>query len=166
MRLLLACSVTVLTLTIGLSLGAEAAGACSCPTLAPGSTSADRLQWAQERISSADAAIVGRLIAVRPVGSRKILGPANFRYRIGRVYKGKRRLRRERIVTVRGGRATAACGLPDQVGRRYGLLLYRRKGRPRWRSDFCSLMSASDMRLGAGTSSPTAGRQGNSPACL
>ena len=155
------CSITALTLTVGLSVGAEGAGACSCRAPASG----DPLQWAQQRMSSADAAVVGRLIEVRPVGSRRVLGPADFRYRIGQVYKGQRRLQRGRIVTVRGGRATVACGLPDEVGRRYGLLLYRREGRPRWRSGFCDLMSASDMRLAAGASTATSGRQGDSAAC-
>lgn len=159
MRPLVACSITASTLTLGLSVGAEVAGACSCAPV-PGATPADR---AKERMSSAGAAVVGRLIEVRPVGSRRILGPADFRYRIGQVYKGKRRLRRGRIVTVRAGRATVACGLPDEVGRRYGLLLYQRKRRPRWRSGLCSLMSARDMRLGAGTSSATPGDKGTLP---
>ena len=62
------------------------------------------------------------------------------------MYKGKRRLRRGQIVTVHSARQTPTCGLPDEVGRRYGLLLYRRKGSPRWRSGRCSLMSIHGLR--------------------
>lgn len=100
-----------------------------------------RARSVQEQMRVADAAFVGRLIDVRP---RRTLGEVNFRYRIGKAYKGKRRLRRGQIVTVRSARSTASCGLPDDVGGHYGLLLDRREGRPRWRSGLCSLMSARD----------------------
>ena len=150
MRRLAASSTAILAVAIALSVGVELAAACSCARdipYAPGFTPpADaRARSAHEQMRSADAAFVGTLVSVRP---RSTLGEANFRYRIRAVYKGKRRLRRGQIVTVRSARLTPTCGLPDEVGRSYGLLLYRRKGRPRWRSGLCSLMSARDMRLG------------------
>ena len=150
MRRLAALSTAILAVAIALSVGVELAAACSCARdipYAPGFTPpADaRARSAHEQMRSADAAFVGRLMSVRP---SRTLGEANFRYRIRAVYKGKRRLRRGQIVTVRSARQAPTCGLPDEVGRRYGLLLYRRKGSPRWRSGRCSLMSARDMRLG------------------
>ncbi len=49
------------------------------------------------------AAIIGRLIEVRPLGppDASLAPRADFRYRVERVYKGKRGLRRGRVVTVR-----------------------------------------------------------------
>ncbi|MDQ4048770.1 MAG: hypothetical protein M3131_05215 [Actinomycetota bacterium] len=149
-------------MAIGL-LGSEVAAACSCARdipFAPGFTPAPdaRARWAQEQMRLADAAVVGRLLDVR---LRR--GLAHSRYRIGAVYKGGRRLRRGQIVTVRSAGSPAACGLPQEVGRRHGLLLYRRRGHPRWHSGLCSLMSASDMRLGLSAKGARAGRRDVGP---
>ncbi len=98
----------------------------------------------------ADAAIVGRLLEVRPVGSPGAEnGPADFRYRVERVYKGGPWLRRGRVVTVRAERSEAACGLPSRIGRRYGLLPHRRRGRPPWRANLFDTMSPRELRRAA-----------------
>jgi hypothetical protein len=173
---------TVFVIAVGLTMGVDHASACSCaPTLpplardpnspaAPSPTppAPDPLQQsARAEIDSADAALVGRLLRVRRVRSkRRYEIRADFSYRIEAVYKGKRRLRRGRIVTVRSVRDEAACGLPGRVGRRYGLRLYRRKGRPHWSSDLCSLMSPRDMRLAASTGgAPPGHSQAGTPPC-
>lgn len=177
-----ASSVTVLVIAVGLTTGVGDASACSCvrsgppPVLVPNTPTdpsptppaPDPLQqWARAQIDSADAAVVGRLLRVRTVKStRRYEIRADFSYRIEAVYKGKRRLRRGRIVTVRSVRDTAACGLPGRVGRRYGLRLYRRKGRPRWSSGLCSLMSPRDMRLAGRAGGALSGHgQAGAPSC-
>src|SRR3954447_12485647 len=159
MRLRSWCAL-VLTLVIAFTVGVEGASACSCggyfvpaPVLPgqQGQPEADqRAGWARRLLASADAAFVGRLLEVRPVSRRRDELRADFRYRIDRLYKG-RRLRGRRSVTVRSLSDEAACGLPDRVGRRYGLLLHKRKRRSGWSSGLCSLMRPRDMRLGAGT---------------
>lgn len=161
--------VGLLVAVVSLTLGAESARARSCapplplPESAVGREEDPMVQEARARIRSADGAFVGRLVKVRPVPRR---GEADFIYRVEAVYKGRRRLRRGRLVTVRSNRDTPACGLPDSVGRRYGLLLYRRKGEPRWSSGSCSLMSPRNMRLGASAGEASAGPAGNiSPPC-
>ena len=55
----------------------------------------------RKELRRAYGAVVGRLIEVRPVGPTGAGGPADFRYRVERVYKGGRGLRRGRMVTVR-----------------------------------------------------------------
>lgn len=98
------------------------AQACSCAPQAPG-----------EAMREADAAIVGRLVAVLPRGP----GRADFRYRVQRVFKRGPGIRRGRVVAVRSARSAAACGLPRRLGRRYGLLL--RRGEGRWAGGSCGL---------------------------
>ncbi len=123
------------------------------------------VQEARAMIRSADGAFVGRLVKVRPVPRRT--WQADFIYRVEAVYKGKRRLRRGRLVTVRSKRDGAACGLPGGVGRRYGLLLYiAPQGKPRWHSGWPDIMSPRNMRLGARAEEASAGAAGNiSPPC-
>ena len=76
-------------------------------------------------------------------------GPADFRYRVERVYKGGRRLRRGRVLTVRAERSEAACGLSARIGRRSGLLLRRRRGRPPWTADLFDEMTPRELRRAA-----------------
>jgi len=83
---------------------------------------------------AADAAIAGRLLRVIPRGRLK----ADYRFRVQHVYKRGRGLRRGRVVSVRSARQSSACGLPRRVGRRYGLLLRRYKGR--WTSGLCGVL--------------------------
>ena len=123
--------------------------AAACSGALPEGTTVGELNRNDYR--RADAAIVGRLIEVRPVGSPDAeTGPADFRYRVEGVYKGGRRLRRGRVVTVRGLNAPqAACELPAETGQRYGLLLHRRRTRPPWRAGLFDVMSPRELREAA-----------------
>ena len=137
--------ITLLALLVLLGVAQPAA---ACSTILPEGKTVEDLNRKEYR--RAYAAIVGRLVEVRPVGSPGAAnGPADFRYRIERVYKGGRRLRRGRVVTVRSERSEAACGLPAQTGRRYGLLLYRRRTRPPWRAGLFDAMSPRELREAA-----------------
>ena len=138
-------AVALLALVVLLGV-AQPAAACSRGV--PDGTSVEELLRKDYR--RAYAAIVGRLIEIRPLGSPDAeYGPADFRYRVERVYKGGQRLRRGRVVTVRGERAEALCGLPARTGRRYGLLLHRRKTRPPWRAGLHDAMSPRELREAA-----------------
>ena len=108
--------------SLGALVFAGSAQACSCVHAAPG-----------EAMRGADAAIVGKLVKVVPRGRVK----ADFRYRVQRVYKRARGVRRGRTISVRSARQSAACGLPHGVGDSYGLMLTR-DGR-RWTSGLCAV---------------------------
>jgi hypothetical protein len=86
-----------------------------------------------EAMQRADAAIAGELVAVVPHRLRAV-----YRYRVQRVYKGGAGIEVGRVLSVRSARDSAACGLPDRVGRRYGLFLFRSGGG--WTSGACSMM--------------------------
>ncbi len=87
-----------------------------------------------EAMRAADAAISGRLLKVLPRGRQR----AVFRYRVQRVYKSAGGIRVGRVVSVSSARDSAACGLPAQTGRRYGLLLsWSEEG---WTSGACGLL--------------------------
>ncbi len=128
---------------------AQPAAACAI-VLPDGVTEEERFRKDLRRTY---AAIVGRLIEVRPVGPQEETFPnvprADFRYRVERVYKGRRGLRRGRVVTVRSVRHESMCGLPARVGRRYGLLLHRRRTRPPWRASLFDAMSPRELREAA-----------------
>ncbi len=144
-RTLARAGIAVLALVVLLAVAQPAA---ACTFGLPEGTTVDELQRKDYR--RADAAIVGRLLEVRPVGSPGAeTGPADFRYRVERVYKGGRRLRRGRVATVRAERSEVACGLPSRIGRRYGLLLHRRKGRPPWTANLLDAMSPRELRQAA-----------------
>ncbi len=144
-RALAGGGIAVLALVVLLGV-AQPVAACSYGV--PDGTTVDELQRKDYR--RADAAIVGLLLEVRHVRSPGAEnGPADFRYRVERVYKGRRWLRRGRVVTVRAERSEAACGLPSRIGRRYGLLLHRRKGRPPWTSNLFDAMSPRELRRAA-----------------
>ena len=139
---------TGIALLVLVVLLAVAQPAAACSRGVPEGTTVDELHRKDYR--RAYAAIVGRLIEVRPVGSPGAEnGPADFRYRIERVYKGRRGLRRGRVVTVRSVRQESMCGLPGGVGRRYGLLLHRRRTRPPWRAGLFDAMSPRELREAA-----------------
>lgn len=112
----------VLVLLGGLVFAAEAT-ACSCAPLTRG-----------EKMRKADAAFAGTMVKVVPRGRDR----AVFRYRVGRVFKRGPGIRRGRMVSVRGARGSAACGLPTTTGRRYRLALARVKGG--WTAGACSLL--------------------------
>ena len=147
-RALVRVGIAVLAVVV-LLVVAQPAAACS--RALPEGTTVDELH--RQDLRRAYAAIVGRLIEVRPVGPQEETFPnvprADFRYRVERVYKGRRGLRRGRVVTVRGVRHESMCGLPDGVGRRYGLLLHRRRTRPPWRAGLFDAMSPRELREAA-----------------
>ena len=113
---------------LGVLVLAGSAQACSCVRMAPG-----------EAMRKADAAIVGRLVEVIPRGHFR----ADYRYRVRRVYKSGPGIRRGRTISVRSARQSAACGLPSQTGRRYGLLLAWGEGR--WTSGLCGVLKPREL---------------------
>ena len=87
-----------------------------------------------EAMQAADAAISGRLLKVVPRSRQR----AVYRYRVQRVYKGSGGIESGRIISVNSTQGSAACGLPTDVGRRYGLLLsHSERG---WSSGACALL--------------------------
>ena len=107
---------------LGALVFAGSAQACSCVRTAPA-----------KAMRQADAAIVGKLVEVVPRSPLK----ADYRYRVQRVYKRGRGIRRGRMISVRSATQSAACGLPRGTGRRYGLLLER--DRRRWTGGLCGV---------------------------
>ncbi len=117
---------------------AGSAHACSCAPLAPG-----------ESLREADAAIVGRLVEVIPVGR---FG-ADYRYRVQQVYRGRRKIESDRILSVRSTRRSAACALPRRLDHEYGLFLIRTEGR--WVSGICGVIEPRRLRLAAQRKPPS-----------
>jgi hypothetical protein len=107
---------------VGMALAASAS-ACSCAPQAPA-----------ESLRQSDAAIVGRLVAVAPRGPLR----ADYRYAVGRVYRGAG-IEAGEVLTVRSARRGAACALPRRPGRRYGLFLVRGGGR--WHGGICGTIA-------------------------
>jgi hypothetical protein len=103
---------------------AAGALACSCAPSAP-----------SKALSSSDAAIVGRLLGVTTHGATQ----AKYRYQVLRVYRGRGPIERGAKLTVLSPRGSAACALPDRVGRSYGLFLLSDRGR--WASGLCGVIS-------------------------
>jgi hypothetical protein len=108
---------------LGALVFAGSAQACSCVPMAH-----------REAMRVADAAIAGRLLKVTPQGE----GRAIYRYRVQRVYKGDAGIARGRTLAVHSSQGSAACGLPTELGRRYGLLLARTE--LGWSSGACALL--------------------------
>jgi hypothetical protein len=96
-----------------------------------------------EALKRSDAAIVGKLVKVLPRGDLK----ADFRYRVRSVYKGGRAIDLGRVISVRASTQSAACGLPREAGREYGLLL--RQGEGRWWGGLCGLIDPRQLRSAA-----------------
>jgi hypothetical protein len=111
---------------------AGSARACSCAPIAP-----------EKALRAADAAIVGELLKVLPRDRYR----ADFRYRVRRVYKPGGGLVRGETALVRGSLGTAACGLPQREGLRYGLLLYRSEGR--WSGSSCGVLAPRRLSVAA-----------------
>jgi hypothetical protein len=119
-------------------LGADSAFACEC---APPDVN--------EELRRSDAAVVGRLVAVTPRGQAM----ADYRYRVRLVVKGPGALHRGQLLVVRSARDEAACGLPADLGRSYGLFVDRAAGL--WSAGRCQVVSPEEMRdaeSSAGTS--------------
>jgi hypothetical protein len=112
----------------GLSTAGSAA-ACSCAPLAP-----------RDALRQADAAIVGRLVAVVPRGGLR----ADYRYEVRRVYRGGERIGRGEVISVRSARSPSACALPRRLGRSYGLFLSWGEGR--WSGGLCGVVDPRRLR--------------------
>ena len=106
---------------LGMVLAASAS-ACSCAPQPPA-----------ESLQQADAAIVGRLVAVTPVGRLR----ADYRYEVQRVYRGGG-IEPGQMLTVRSARRAPACALPRRLDRRYGLFLLRGGGH--WQGGICAVI--------------------------
>jgi hypothetical protein len=117
-------SLTAALVVLGGLAFAASAPACSCAPLKPA-----------EALRESDAAIVGRLIEVVPQDGLR----SDFRYRVLRVYKGRRSIERGGVLAVQSASDGAACGLPHGVGGRYGLFLGRKGGG--WTSGLCAVIS-------------------------
>jgi hypothetical protein len=87
-----------------------------------------------EAIQRADAAIAGRLLKVVPRDHVRAI----YRYRVQRVYKKGAGIQQGEVVSVRGARDSAACGLPTRTEHRYELALSW-SGNV-WTSDACALL--------------------------
>ena len=86
---------------------------------------------------AADAAISGRLLKVIPEHGERAI----YRYRVQRVYKSATGIEPGGTISVHSTQGSAACGLPTDVGRRYGLLLsHSERG---WASGACGLLGKS-----------------------
>ena len=131
--------------TLAIVAGApETAAACSCagePITA-------------ETFRQSDGAVIGRLVDIHVRGPDPEPGepfpaarPADFEYRVARVFRGRRRIETAEPLLVRSNTSEAACGLPASKGRRYGLFLDRSGGR--WNGGLCATTSPRQMRRAA-----------------
>jgi hypothetical protein len=129
-------SVVVLALGIALATAGSAA-ACSCIAISPGT-----------KLKQSDGAVTARLLDARPLGGvdppSSSATPSEFVYRIGRVIKGRPRLRSGRRLVVRSLWSGSSCGLSQDLGRVQGLFLRRANGR--WRAGACDEIRAAQMR--------------------
>jgi hypothetical protein len=116
-------------------IGAEKAMACSCAPVR-----------AHAAIREADAAINAKLIEVRSTHESNPNADLKFIYRVLRVFKGAPGRERGETLAIRidGG---SSCAPPDNKGRRYGLLLDRR--RKRLTTNLCSVVSPKKLRRAA-----------------
>ena len=126
------------------SIDAGSALACSCAPTDPA-----------ESLAAADAAIAARLLAVHPHGATR----AVYRYEVLHVYRGREAIRPGARISVLSPRGSAACALPDGVGRHFGLFLLGDGGR--WSSGLCGVISP--RRLWRATREPGA-REATAPA--
>ena len=122
------------------SLGmAESASACSCA------------EPEKPTLRGLDAAVTARLVEVKvkpPPSSGAYSYKATHTYTILRVWKGARRYNlREGEDLVLKTVDSAACGLPSEEGRRYGLGLYEHRGA--LSGNLCTTMTPRDMRRAA-----------------
>jgi hypothetical protein len=115
--------VAAAVVVLGALVFAGGAQACSCLRMTP-----------DEAMERADAAIVASLVEVVPRDGYR----ADYRYRVQRVFKSGQGIRAGRTIAVRSARQSAACGLPQQVERVYGLFLTRSEGR--WSGGLCGVV--------------------------
>jgi hypothetical protein len=131
---------------VGALVLAGNAHACSCAPATPA-----------ESLADSDAAIVARLLAVDPRGP----GRAEYRYDVLRVYRGRRAIEPGSVLEVLSSRGSAACGLPERVGGRFGLFLGRESRR--WVGSLCGVVLP--RRLHAAAQRASAGRAAAGPSC-
>ncbi len=89
-------------------------------------------------MKGADAAIAGRLLKVVPQNRQRAL----YRYQVQRVYKSGGGIEPGSVISVDSAHDSAACGLPTEIGRRYGLLLSHTENG--WTSGACAMLGKSD----------------------
>jgi hypothetical protein len=139
-RISVVAAIVAAVATLG---GAADALACSC---APAG---------RDAIRASDAAVVAKLIEVVPDRDNAGEGAASpspayreaeFRYRIKRVFKGRHRLERGDRLTISSTTSGAACGLPTQERRMYGLLLSRNRSAQRWQANLCTVTTPRQLR--------------------
>ena len=88
-------------------------------------------------MQGADAAIAGRLLKVLPRNGQRAI----YRYRVQRVYKSGGGIEPDTVISVNSAQGSAACGLPTDIGSRYGLLLsHSERG---WFSGACAMLGKS-----------------------
>lgn len=113
-------------------ISAGSALACSCAPSTPA-----------ESLASSDAAVAARLLAVAPRGATR----AEYRYEVLRVYRGRKEIEPGATLKVMSPRGSAACALPDGIGRSFGLFLLG-DGR-RWVGGLCGVISPRRLRAAA-----------------
>ena len=118
--------------------GAGGALACSCAPSTPA-----------ESLAASDAAIAARLLAVEPRGATR----AAYRYEVLHVYRGPEAIEPGATLKVISPRGSAACALPNGIGRNYGLFLVA--GGRRWMGGLCGVVSP--RRLWAAARKPEGG---------
>ncbi len=133
---------------IAVLLGLVFAGgalACSCAPSTPA-----------ESLAGSDAAVSARLLGVTPQGGMR----AEYRYEVLHVYRGRGEIEPGSTISVLSPRGSAACGLPDGIGRRFGLFLLA-DGRHGWSSGLCGVIAPRRLwaaaRHGGGASPQGAG---------
>ena len=140
----LTAAVVLIVATLG--VGVEVAGACSCAAEPP-----------REKLAEADGAFNGRLLEVTPDGEFE----AVFRYRIGQVFKGRKRLQGPKTIRLRSGSNQGVCGLPQETGKLYGLFVSREDGH--WSGNSCNVVSPAKLRRTARKAASSVA--GAPPAC-
>ncbi len=111
----------------------ETASACSC---AP-------LKIDRETFRQSEGAMIGTFLERLPVSDQE----ADYRYRVDRVFRGRKRIPRGSVITIRSAANGAACGFETPVGEREGLFLGRSQGR--WTGNLCSTAAPRKMRRAA-----------------
>jgi hypothetical protein len=124
---------------------ASGALACSCAPTTPA-----------ESLARADAAVAARLLSVAPHGAAR----AVYRYEVLHVYRGRGAIKPGATLAVTSPRGSAACALPERVGRNYGLFLL--DGGGRWAGGLCGVISP--RRLWAAARKPGNGQAAGSLA--
>jgi hypothetical protein len=122
-----------IALATSAAVAVDLAGACSCVFVEP-----------RDSIESGAPALIGRVVAKRPVDDATPAGPGyEYRVRVEREFNA--RLGGE--VAVAGGYSSATCGVDWQVGDRVGAFLGRIGGR--WTTGACSAVRPAELALAA-----------------